>query len=128
MLVTDAQIHLWEQERPDRPWPKDGRSTPHRPGGFTAEQMLAAFATTEVETRLAAWLLEQPSMDAAGRRIVVLPMAKKDIASLLGTTPETLSRRLADLAREGLIGLAGRRQIVLLDASGLEARAAGAIR
>ena len=41
MLVTDAQIHLWENERPDRPWPKDGRSTPHRPNGFTAEQMLA---------------------------------------------------------------------------------------
>ena len=41
MLVTDAQIHLWELERPDRPWPTDGRSTPHRPGGFTAEQMLA---------------------------------------------------------------------------------------
>ena len=41
MLVTDAQIHLWEDEPPDRPWPKDGRSTPHRPNGFTAEQMLA---------------------------------------------------------------------------------------
>lgn len=41
MLVTDAQIHVWEQERPDRPWPKDGRATPHRPDGFTAEQMLA---------------------------------------------------------------------------------------
>jgi predicted TIM-barrel fold metal-dependent hydrolase len=41
MLVTDAQIHLWENERPDRPWPKDGRATPHRPNGFTAEQMLA---------------------------------------------------------------------------------------
>ena len=41
MLVTDAQIHLWELERPDRPWPRDGRSTPHRPDGFTAEQMLA---------------------------------------------------------------------------------------
>ena len=41
MLVTDAQIHLWELERPDRPWPKDGRATPQRPDGFTAEQMLA---------------------------------------------------------------------------------------
>ena len=39
MLVTDAQIHIWEVERPDRPWPKDGRSTPHKPNGFTAEQI-----------------------------------------------------------------------------------------
>lgn len=93
-----------------------------------AERMLAAFGTTAVQTRLAAWLLDQPSVDDGGHRLVVLPMAKKDIASFLGTTPETLSRRLADLAREGVIGLAGRRGIVLLDTSELETRAAGMIR
>jgi predicted TIM-barrel fold metal-dependent hydrolase len=49
MLVTDAQIHLWELERPDRPWPKDGRSTPHRPDGFTAEQMLAEMDAAGVD-------------------------------------------------------------------------------
>ena len=49
MLVTDAQIHLWEDERPDRPWPKDGRSTPHRPNGFTAEQMLAEMDAAGVD-------------------------------------------------------------------------------
>lgn len=93
-----------------------------------AERMLAAFATSDVETRLAAWLLDQPSVDDAGRRMLVLQMAKKDVASFLGTTPETLSRRLADLAREGVIGLAGRREIVLLDTAQLEARAAGMTR
>jgi CRP-like cAMP-binding protein len=40
-----------------------------------AERMLAAFATSEVEARLAAWLLDQPGVDDAGRRLVVLPMA-----------------------------------------------------
>lgn len=49
MLVTDAQIHLWEIERPDRPWPKDGRSTPHMPDGFTAEQMLAEMDAVGVD-------------------------------------------------------------------------------
>jgi len=49
MLVTDAQIHLWEIERPDRPWPKDGRSTPHLPDGFTAEQMLAEMDAVGVD-------------------------------------------------------------------------------
>lgn len=93
-----------------------------------AERMLTAFGTTGVETRLAAWLLDQPAVDDGGRRMVVLPMAKKDIASFLGTTPETLSRRLADLAREGVIGLAGRRGILLLDTPELEARAAGLTR
>jgi predicted TIM-barrel fold metal-dependent hydrolase len=49
MVVTDAQIHLWEIERPDRPWPKDGRSTPHLPNGFTAEQMLAEMDAVGVD-------------------------------------------------------------------------------
>lgn len=89
------------------------------------ERMLAAFATTGVATRLAAWLLDQPATDDDGQRVVVLPMAKQDLASLLGTTPETLSRRFADLARDGVIRLAGRRTIVILDAPGLEARARG---
>lgn len=92
------------------------------------ERMLAAFAATDTGARLAAWLLDQSSIDNAGRRIVVLPMAKKDIASFLGTTPETLSRRLADLARGGLITFAGRREIVILDGAALKARAAGRTR
>lgn len=40
MLVTDAQVHLWEAERPERPWRKLERP-PHRPNGFSAEEMLA---------------------------------------------------------------------------------------
>jgi predicted TIM-barrel fold metal-dependent hydrolase len=39
MLVTDAQVHLWEAENPDRPWRKLERP-PHRSGGFYAEEML----------------------------------------------------------------------------------------
>ena len=55
MLVTDAQIHLWELDRPDRPWPTDVRSTPHRPHAFTDEHML-------------------PEMDQAGvDRAVIVP-------------------------------------------------------
>jgi predicted TIM-barrel fold metal-dependent hydrolase len=39
MLITDAQVHLWEPERPDNPWPKISRP-PHRPNGFSGEEML----------------------------------------------------------------------------------------
>ncbi len=39
MLVTDAQVHLWEAERPETPWRKLERP-PHRPNGFSAEEML----------------------------------------------------------------------------------------
>ena len=40
MLVTDVQVHLWEPEQPDRPWPKPQQRPPHRPNGFSAEEML----------------------------------------------------------------------------------------
>jgi len=41
MLITDAQIHLWEIDRPDRPWIKGLQRPPHRPNGFSTEQILA---------------------------------------------------------------------------------------
>jgi predicted TIM-barrel fold metal-dependent hydrolase len=49
MLVTDAQIHLWDIDRPERPWPKDARSKPHRPGAFLAPDMLAEMDAAGVD-------------------------------------------------------------------------------
>ena len=49
MLVTDAQVHVWELDRPDRPWPKDQRSPPHRPNGFSGEEMLAEMDAAGVD-------------------------------------------------------------------------------
>src|SRR5699024_7533774 len=52
---------------------------------------------------------------------VLLPLSKKDIASLLGTTPESFSRALARLTADGLI--AGDGEVVsLVDPQGLEDR------
>ena len=42
MLVTDAQIHLWEVDRPDRPWPQPPRNAPQREGGFGSLEAVAA--------------------------------------------------------------------------------------
>ena len=90
---------------------------------LSAERMLSAFTSTDVGTRVAAYLLDQPATTSAGRHLVRLPMAKKDIASYLGTTPETLSRRLADLAADGVIALSGRRDVEILDVDRLLERA-----
>jgi predicted TIM-barrel fold metal-dependent hydrolase len=49
MLVTDAQVHLWEAERPERPWPKPQARPPHRPNGFLPEEMLADMAAAGVD-------------------------------------------------------------------------------
>ena len=46
-------------------------------------------------------------------------MAKKDVASHLGTTPETLSRKLRELVDDGVLALSGRRGIVIRDIDAL---------
>ncbi len=89
-----------------------------------AERKLAGLAVSDVGSRVASYLLDLPATtDAAGRLVIRLPMPKKEIASFLGTTPETLSRRLAALADAGVIEMSGRREIILLDPDALDVRA-----
>jgi CRP/FNR family transcriptional regulator len=69
-----------------------------------------------VETRLALFIidcLEGDSMD------IELPMSQKDLASYLGTTPETVSRKLADLENDGYIKIKAGKRIRILDMDGL---------
>ena len=40
-MITDAQVHIWEPDRPDRPWPRPLRNQPQLPNGFTAAEMIA---------------------------------------------------------------------------------------
>jgi len=89
-----------------------------------ADRRLAALARTDVSARLAGYLLELPvRLDGDGQPVIELPMARKVIASYLGTTPESLSRALTALTRAGTIRPQGRRDLVLLDPDALEARA-----
>jgi CRP/FNR family transcriptional regulator len=50
---------------------------------------------------------------------IELPMSKKDLASYLGTTPETISRTLADFEEAGYIKQKRNRKIEILDLDGL---------
>jgi CRP-like cAMP-binding protein len=79
----------------------------------------------EVPGRLAAYLL-YASEERDHTDELKLDIAKNQLASLLGTIPETLSRILTRMVRQGLIQLKGPR-IVILDRRGLEelAQAAG---
>jgi CRP/FNR family transcriptional regulator len=47
-----------------------------------------------------------------------LPLKKKDIATYLGTTPETISRKLTKLASDNLLENKGLR-VKILDSDGL---------
>jgi predicted TIM-barrel fold metal-dependent hydrolase len=48
MIVTDVQVHLWEPESPDKPWPPFSRK-PHKPNGFGVDEMLAEMKTAGVD-------------------------------------------------------------------------------
>ena len=82
-----------------------------------AEQQMSAVTGTTVGRRLAEHLLELAA--ESGSASFRLPSTKKDLASYLGTTPETLSRRLGDLQDSGLVRLAGGGRVELLDPEGL---------
>ncbi len=87
-----------------------------------AERLIADLTSADVESRLAGYLMGLPAKHQDGRLVVRLPLAKKDIASLLGTTPETLSRKLAAFTDAGLITVRGR-DVVITDPAGLESAA-----
>lgn len=82
-----------------------------------AERRLAMVGV-EVPVRLASFLLDLPTLGGGGVS-VRLPWPKKDLASFLGTTPESLSRGLERLQRLGLITVSGP-EVELVDPAGLE--------
>jgi CRP/FNR family transcriptional regulator len=78
-------------------------------------------ALKEVPERLAAYLLYL-SQEQGTSASVTLQISKGQLASLLGTIPETLSRMLSRMSSQGYIRVAGR-EIQLLDPDGLQALA-----
>jgi len=78
----------------------------------------------EVPGRLAAYLLYLSEVKK-GAKDLDLDVSKNQLASLLGTIPETLSRILARMSREGLIASSGPRRIRLVDREGLMELAEG---
>lgn len=87
-----------------------------------AERRLALSAL-DVPARLAGYLLELPAAGGAGAYRVRLPMPKKDIASWLATTPESFSRALARLEKQGIVTV-DRQDVTILDPEALEELAA----
>lgn len=88
------------------------------------EERLAAATSVEVGGRLARYLVDlRTHREADGTVTVRLPLAKKDIASLLDTTPESLSRALRRLQDAGVIDQQGPRAVRLLDLDRLVALA-----
>lgn len=86
MLITDAQVHIWAADTPARPWPKSGRSTPHRPEPLSAESLLR-------------------EMDAAGvyRAVIVPPSWEGDRNDLALAACQAHPGRFAVMGRLDLL-------------------------
>ncbi len=82
-----------------------------------AEARLGAEATSSVGRRLADRLLQLS--DLQGGDVVTLPSTRRDLAAWLGTTPETLSRRLGRLQDDGLLRVLPDGRLLLLDRKSL---------
>lgn len=89
------------------------------------EDRLNALSSRDVESRLARYLLGLPTTWRDGEAVVTLPLAKKDVAALLDTSPESFSRALAALAGRGLVSAGAGRAVAVTDPDGLERLAEG---
>lgn len=86
-------------------------------------RLIEDLSLKEVPGRLAAHILYL-SERIEGRDVLELDTTKGQLASLLGTIPETLSRILTKMREQGIIDVEGRR-IVVLSREALENLAAG---
>lgn len=80
-----------------------------------ADEWVSLLSLMEVEQRLARVLLLFYDKIQPETKHFTLPVTKKDMACLIGTTPETLSRRLVSFVAQNIITMNGRREITIVD-------------
>lgn len=81
------------------------------------EKQAASIAMESTDTRIAMYLADQVEENKS--RTFTLPMSRKDLASHLGTTPETISRKLAEFEDAGWIVQKSQREIEVVDLDAL---------
>lgn len=87
-----------------------------------AMALIESLALRDLPGRVAAFLLNEASRARAGD-VVRLAISQREVAKIVGATPEALSRALRRLGEAGLVEVRGR-EIALCDRAGL-AREAG---
>ena len=85
-----------------------------------AENQLERMAYSTISARLAALLLELEGEEGQG----IVRATHQELADMLGTWRETISKTLQDFRRRGFVA-SGRRQLRILDREGLEWEAGG---
>jgi predicted TIM-barrel fold metal-dependent hydrolase len=106
MLVTDAQVHIWEVDRPDRPWPTDKRNEPQLPNGWNAEQMLEAMDATGVDRAVIVpptWAGDHN--DTALEAVAAHPGRFAIMGRFVPTTEDAPARLETWLSQPGMLGI-----------------------
>ena len=80
------------------------------------EKLIESIGLMSVEERIASAILEF----SKGGSVVKLPISKKDLASYIGTSQESLSRKLTQFQNNGWIKQEGQRKIIILNRKALE--------
>lgn len=86
------------------------------------ENLIEQLGLQDIVQRVAGFLLQLAENKVVGENGEVdltLSFSKRDLASIIGTTQETLSRKLANFQDEGWIKLIGQRRIIILDQNSL---------
>lgn len=81
------------------------------------EKQAARIAMEPTDTRIAKYLADLAEERNSSR--IKLPMTRKDLASHIGTTPETISRKLAEFEDAGWIRQLSQREIQILNMDAL---------
>lgn len=83
-----------------------------------SEQFISTLTLKTIEQRLISWLLAMAEKEGVytseGTRLTI-NLPRHELASLFGTTRETISRKFSKLQADGLIAINGQKQIVILD-------------
>ena len=90
-----------------------------------SHDMLEQVTSRDVSARVADYLLGLDARRSPQGVWVELPLPKKDVASLLGTTPESFSRTLTKFADNNVIALTDARRITIVDLDELSSIADG---
>lgn len=78
-----------------------------------SQKQTTSIAIEEVSNRIIYYLEDIARLNEEDETTITLPMTRKDLASYLGTTPETISRRFKNLEEEGLIKQLPKNQIYI---------------
>lgn len=80
-----------------------------------SEKQTVQVSTESVEARIISFLMTCLEENSSNSPTIQLPISKKDLASYLGTTPETISRKFKALEQLGLIEQLPKNKIKVVD-------------